>query len=91
MSIVRAYIDGVEINKIPELADVCAKDDWMNGLLTWAAKNRPGGKMDAIFGTDTTSKADAPLLEFWIGGAPMHRATEIGGILKTFSHQIVER
>ncbi len=91
MSIVRAYVDGVEINQIPELSDVCAMDDWMNGLLTWAAKNRPGGKMDAIFGRETTSIEDAPLLELWIGGAPLHRAIEIGGVLKTFSHQIVER
>lgn len=91
MSIVRAYIDSVEIHKIPELADVCAMNDWLSGLLTWVAKNRPQGKMDAIFGTDTTSQADAPLLELWIGGAPIHRAMEIGGVLKTFSHQTVEK
>src|SRR5262245_62078160 len=33
----RAYVDGVEINRIPELAGVCAMENWLKGLLDWAA------------------------------------------------------
>lgn len=80
----RAYVDGVEINKLPELAEVCAMDDWLNGLLQWASKNRPDMKMDAIF----TGEAQHLLLaEVWIGGAPPMRATELGGVIKRFSKE----
>ena len=76
-----AYVDGVEINKVHELAEVCAMDDWIGGLLVWASKNRPDLKMDAIF----MGEAQELLLEeIWIGGAPPIRAQEIGGVLMRF-------
>lgn len=77
-----AYVDGVEISKIPDLAQVCAMDDWIGGLLAWASKNRPDLRMDAIFLGDAQ---DLRLEEIWIGGAPPLRAQEIGGVLKSFS------
>lgn len=80
----QAYVDGVEIDKIPELAEVCAMDDWLEGLLSWASKNRPEMKMDAIFTGDAQTLV---LREVWIGGAPPMRAMEIGGIVKSFSKE----
>jgi hypothetical protein len=77
----RAYVDGVEIDKIPELAEVCAMDDWLEGLLAWANRNRPAMRMDAIF---TAEAQDLLLREVWIGGAPPMRALEVGGVLKSF-------
>lgn len=85
--VMRAYVDGVEIDKIPGLEAVCGMDDWLSGLMSWAHKNRPDLEMDAIFSSDTTSKDDAPLMELWIGGAPPHRELELGGFLKTFACQ----
>jgi hypothetical protein len=88
---VSAYVDGVEIDKIPELAEVCAMDDWLDGLLAWTSENRPEMKMDVIF----TGEASSLLLsEVWIGGAPPMRAQEVGGVLKSFgrpSHLSGER
>lgn len=77
----RAYVDGVEINKVPELAEVCAMNNWLDGLLQWASKNRPDMKMDAIF---IGEGQQLLLAEVWIGGAPPLRATELGGVLKRF-------
>jgi hypothetical protein len=81
----RAYVDGVEIDKIPELAEVCAMDDWIAGLLAWASKNRPDMEMDAIF---TGDAQDLLLREVWIGGAPPMRALEIGGVVKSFERPV---
>lgn len=84
MQTVRAYVDGVEIDKIPELAQVCAMDDWLQGLLEWASKNRPELRMDAIFMLEGKSIEDAVLSEVWIGGSPPMRAESLGGIKKSF-------
>ncbi len=79
---VRAYIEGVEAIKIPELSEICSKDDWLGPLMEWCRDNRPDLKMDAIFSTDS----EEPILsEVWFGGAPPLRAQQIGGILKSFS------
>lgn len=82
--VVRAYVDGVEIDKIPALKEVCALDDWMDGLLKWASTSRPELKMDAIFVGESTNLM---LAEIWIGGAPPLRAIELGGIIKHFSKE----
>ena len=82
MNTMRAYVDGVEIDKIPELAEVCALDDWLDRLMDWASKNRPTMKMDAIFRTDAETLL---LQELWIGGAPPLRAMELGGVLRRFT------
>lgn len=88
MDVVRAYLDGVEINKVPELADVCAMDNWLDGLLDWAIKNRPDMKMDAIF----TADAQCLLLrEVWIGEAPPTRAMEMGGVLQSFTKRVEKK
>lgn len=85
MGKVLAYVDGIEIDKIPELSEVCAMDDWMNGLLTWASKNRPDMKMDAIF---TGDAQELLLREVWIGGAPPLRAQEMGGVIRHFGKPV---
>jgi hypothetical protein len=81
----RAYIDGVEINKIPEMAEICKMDDWLKGLLDWAKANRPEMRCDLIIQADAPSIRDGALLEVWIGGAPRLRAQEIGGILQSLN------
>ena len=81
----RAYVDGVEIDKLPELKEVCAMDDWMDGLLKWASRNRPDLAMDAIFVPEGT---ELLLAEIWIGRAPPLRAAEMGGILKAFAKPV---
>lgn len=78
---VRAYVNGVEIDKIPELAEVCAMNNWMDGLIAWTVKTHPDLKIDAIFVGEAT---DFVLAEIWIGGAPPLRALELGGVLKSF-------
>lgn len=78
---IRAYLEGVEIDQVPELKEVCAGDDWMTALVTWAAKNRPNLKLNAIF---VGEAQDLLLSELWIGQIPPFRAQQMGGILKTF-------
>lgn len=78
-----AYVDGVEINKIPELAQVCKMDDWLSGLMDWAKKNRSSMNCDLIIQGNSFPLDDAPILEIWIGGAPRFRAQQIGGVLQS--------
>jgi len=81
----RAYFDGVEIDQIPELKEVCAMEDWLGGLMDWARKNHPDKKFDAIVALEGPSLGGSQVLELWIGGAPATRPMEIGGIARSFS------
>ena len=79
----RAYIDGKEINEIPELAEVCKMDNWLDGLMVWMKKNRPKSRIGLFLAGD--SPKNPKILEVWIGGAPKSRAMEIGGIVRRLS------
>jgi len=81
----RAYFNGVEIDQIPELKEVCAMEDWLGGLLDWAEKNHPDKNLDAIVALEGPSLGGSPVLELWIGGAPAMRAMEIGGVMNSYS------
>lgn len=65
--IVRAYLDGVEIDKISELREICDLDDWLGGLLRWVREHRPGSRIEAFFSMDSV---EPMLAEVWVGGAP---------------------
>ena len=78
----RAYIDGKEINEIPELVEVCKMDDWLQGLFDWIKVNRPKTRMDLVVSGDSPGSGQGKVLEVWIGGAPATRAMELGGTLR---------
>ncbi len=85
----RAYLDGKEIDQLPELREICALpgDDWFPALIKWLVKNRPGIQIQIIVGLEATSLDEGRVLEMWVPEAPAMRAAEIGGILKTLTHK----
>lgn len=85
VSKILAYLDGVEIDKIPELAEVCAQDDWLNAFMRWLSVNRPGMRFEAVVSVESVHLDDGKVLEIWVPKAPYGRAAEIGGVLKAFS------
>jgi hypothetical protein len=82
---VRCYLNGVEIDKVLELAEVCALDDWLNGFVQWLGEKEMD--FEAIVSVETVSLKDGLILEVWAPAAPPFRAQEIGGILKKFAHR----
>jgi len=80
----RVYLDGKEIDEVPELREICAlsNDLWFQALMQWLVKNRPGLSFEIIVGLESTDVRDGQVLEMWIPEAPANRDVEIGGILK---------
>lgn len=83
----KAYVDGKPIGEIPALADVYAlpEEQWFPAFIDWIARNRPGAHFQVIVGLEALSLQEAQVLEMWVPSAPFNRATEIGGVLKTYS------
>jgi len=86
---VRAYLDGTEINHVPELAELCALPDqeWFPALMRWLVKNRPGVQIQIIVSLEGADPDNGNVLEMWVPEAPHTRAMEIGGILKTLTQR----
>lgn len=79
----RIYLDGQEIDHIPELDHVSSADEWMSAFMKWLVEKRgPDLTFEIIIGGDTVSVDDGNVLEMWIPAAPPLRAQSIGGLLR---------
>lgn len=80
----KVYIDGVEINEIPALSDICRMDGWFDQLVGWLKIHRPEDSIDAIVRVPTTYNASPKFLEVWVPQAPATRVTELEGVVMTY-------
>lgn len=79
---VRAYVDGVEIDKIVPPPDFLATagDDWVQPFADWVARHHPRKWVHVILTEDTP---DGMLREIWVGDMPPERPAILGGVVKT--------
>lgn len=86
------YLDGVEIDKVPALAEICKLDNWYDALFAKVMSERKTVDTYLIVESNSPSINDAHLLEIWIGSAPPRmRAHEIGGIVKHLTLGLKEK
>lgn len=79
----RCYLDGVEINQVKELEEICKLDDWYEAYIEWLMANRgPKVKMDVLVMAESPSLEEGEVLEMWSPSAPLHRASQIGALTK---------